>query len=123
MYPQHQAHDLHGCSPTNTSTASHTKSNPNPGTSGIHKETKSHLPLQPSSLRKPYDMDAVWAAVVTGSFGLLAIIIAKLGKENRDDHAVVQGILRTMHKSLNRTEDKIDKVGDKLSNHLENHQK
>jgi hypothetical protein len=68
-------------------------------------------------------MDAVWAAVVTGSFGLLAIIIAKLGKENRDDHAVVQGILRTMHKSLNRTEDKIDKVGDKLSNHLENHQK
>ena len=68
-------------------------------------------------------MDAVWAAVVTGSFGLLAIVVAKLGKENRDDHAVVQGILRGMHKTIYRTEDKIDKVSDKLSGHLENHQK
>ena len=68
-------------------------------------------------------MDAVWAAGVTGGFSLLAIIVAKLGKENHRDHQVVQGILRTMHKSLNRTEDKIDKVGEKLSNHLENHPK
>ena len=68
-------------------------------------------------------MDAVWAAGVTGGFSLLAIIVARLGKENRQDHAVVQGILRNMHKSLNRTEDKIDKVGDKLSDHLENHKK
>jgi hypothetical protein len=68
-------------------------------------------------------MDAVWAAVVTGSFGLLAIVVAKLGKENRDDHAVVQGILRGMHKTIYRPEDKIDKVSDKLSGHLENHQK
>ena len=68
-------------------------------------------------------MDAVWAAGVTGGFSLLAIIVAKLGKENHRDHQVVQGSLRTMHKSLNRTEDKIDKVGEKLSNHLENHPK
>ena len=68
-------------------------------------------------------MDAVWAAGVTGGFSLLAIVVAKLGKENHKDHQVVQGILRTMHKSLNRTEDKIDKVSDKLSNHLENHPK
>jgi hypothetical protein len=68
-------------------------------------------------------MDAIWAAGVTGGFSLLAIIVAKLGKENHKDHQVVQGILRTMHKSLNRTEDKIDRVGEKLSNHLENHPK
>lgn len=68
-------------------------------------------------------MDAVWAAVVTGSFGLLAIVVAKLGKENKADHAVVQGILRGMHKTIYRTEDKIDKVSDKLSGHLENHKK
>ena len=76
------------------------------------------LRLQPFSLRKPYDMDAIWAAVVTGSFGLLAIIIAKLGKENRDDHAVVQGILRGMHKSLNRTEDKVDRIDTALTDHV-----
>jgi len=63
-------------------------------------------------------MDAVWAAVVTGSFGLLAIVIAKLGKENRDDHAVVQGILRGMHKSLNRTEDKVDRIDTALTDHV-----
>ena len=68
-------------------------------------------------------MDAVWAAVVTGSFGLLAIVVAKFGKENKADHAVVQGLLRGMHKTIYRTEDKIDKVSDKLSEHLENHQK
>ncbi len=68
-------------------------------------------------------MDAVWAAGVTGAFGLLAIVVAKLGKENHADHQVVQGILRGMHKTIYRTEDKIDKVNEKLSGHIENHQK
>jgi hypothetical protein len=31
-------------------------------------------------------MDAVWAAGVTGAFSLLAIVVAKLGKENHADH-------------------------------------
>jgi hypothetical protein len=66
-------------------------------------------------------MDAVWAACVTGGFSLLAIIVAKLGKENRDDHAVVQGILRNMHKSLNRTEDKLDSVDAGLKAHVAEH--
>lgn len=68
-------------------------------------------------------MDAVWAAGVTGAFSLLAIVVAKFAKENKDDHAVVQGILRGMHKTIYRTEDKIDKVNEKLSGHIENHQK
>ena len=63
-------------------------------------------------------MDAVWAAGVTGGFSLLAIIVAKLGKENRQDHAVVQGILRNMHKSLNRTEDKVDRIDSALTDHV-----
>ena len=102
----------------NTSTASHTKSNQSRGTSATHKETKSRLLLQPSLLRKPYDMDAVWAACVTGGFSLLAIIVAKLGRENHKDHQVVQGILRTMHKSLNRTEDKVDRIDSALTDHV-----
>jgi len=68
-------------------------------------------------------MDAVWAAVVTGGFGLLTVFVARFAKENRADHAVVQGILRGMHKTIYRTEDKIDKVADKLSGHLEQHPK
>ena len=63
-------------------------------------------------------MDAVWAAGVTGAFSLLAIVVAKLGKENHADHQVVQGILRTMHKSLNRTEDKVDRIDTALTDHV-----
>lgn len=78
-------------------------------------------------LRKPYDMDAGWSyvigAAVTGTFGLLTVAVAKFAKENRADHAIVQGILRGMHKTIYRTEDKIDKVAGKLSEHLEQHPK
>ena len=63
-------------------------------------------------------MDAVWAAGVTGAFGLLAILVAKVGKENRDDHAIAQDILRGMHKSLNRTEDKVDRIDTALTDHV-----
>ena len=68
-------------------------------------------------------MDAVWAACVTGTFGLLTVLVARFAKENKKDHAVVQSILRGMHKTIYRTEDKIDKVADKLSEHLEDHKK
>jgi len=72
-------------------------------------------------------MDAGWASVlaaaVAGAFGLLTVFVARFAKENRDDHAVVQGILRGMHKTIYRTEDKIDVVANKLSEHVENHQK
>jgi hypothetical protein len=72
-------------------------------------------------------MDAGWATVlaaaIAGTFGLLTVLVARFAKENRADHAVVQGILRGMHKTIYRTEDKIDKVNDKLSEHLENHKK
>jgi len=63
-------------------------------------------------------MDAVWAACVTGAFGLLAIIVAKLGKENHADHQVVQGILRTMYRTQQRTEDKVDRIDTGLTEHI-----
>ena len=72
-------------------------------------------------------MDAGWAtilaAVIAGTFGLLTVVVTKFAKENRADHATVQSILRGMHKTIYRTEDKIDKVSDKLLEHIENHQK
>lgn len=67
-------------------------------------------------------MDAGWATVlaaaVAGAFGLLTVVVTKFAKENRDDHAVVQGILRNMHKSLNRTEDKVDRIDTALTDHV-----
>jgi hypothetical protein len=72
-------------------------------------------------------MDAGWATVlaaaVAGTFGLLTVLVARFAKENKADHAVVQSILRGMHKTIYRTEDKIDVVANKLSEHVENHKK
>jgi hypothetical protein len=72
------------------------------------------------------DVDAtgwagVFAAVVTGAFGLLAVLIQQFKKSNSEDHEVVQGILRVIHKTQQRTEDKLDKVSDRLTTHIENH--
>jgi hypothetical protein len=66
---------------------------------------------------------SIGVACITGAFSLLAILLAKMKRENHADHQVVQGLVRIMHKSVMRTEGKIDRVSDKLSDHLEHHPK
>ena len=56
----------------------------------------------------------VLAAAVTGSFSLLTVLVQKFRKENAKDHDVVMGMLKYMHKSVIRTEGKLDK-------HIEDH--
>jgi hypothetical protein len=63
----------------------------------------------------------VIAATITGGFGFLAAAINKYRKENAVDHAVVIGILRLVHKSQQRTEDKVDRVDERLTRHIESH--
>jgi hypothetical protein len=72
-------------------------------------------------------VDAGWslilAAAVTGAFGLLTVVVTQFRKENRRDHDVVMGMLKYINKGINRTEIKLDKVSEKVSDHLENHPK
>ena len=63
----------------------------------------------------------VLAAAVTGAFALLAVLVNKVRKENKSDHAYVQGLLTILTKSTSRIENKVDRVGERLSNHLEFH--
>ena len=56
----------------------------------------------------------VLAAAVTGAFGLLTVLVQKFRRENARDHDVVMGMLKYMHKSVIRTEGKLDK-------HIEDH--
>jgi len=56
----------------------------------------------------------VLAAAVTGAFSLLTMLVQKFRKENARDHDVVMGMLKYMHKSVIRTEGKLDK-------HIEDH--
>ena len=70
-------------------------------------------------------MDSGWAvflsAVVAGSFSVLVATIQKFKKENASDHEVVMGMLKMVYKKQNSTEAKIDKVADRLTDHIQNH--
>lgn len=70
-------------------------------------------------------MDAGWAvflsAVVAGSFSVLVAVIQKFKKENASDHEVVMGMLKMVYKKQGSVETKIDKVSERLTDHIENH--
>ena len=66
---------------------------------------------------------SIGVAVITGFFGLLTILLQKLKKENSKDHEIVMGMLKMVYKKQGSVEYKIDKVSDKLTEHIENHKK
>ena len=72
-------------------------------------------------------MDAGWAiflaAVVSSVGGLLTVLLQQFRKENAKDHDIVMGMLKMVYKKQGTVEYKIDKVSDKLSEHIENHKK
>jgi hypothetical protein len=70
-------------------------------------------------------MDAGWAlilaAVVTAVGGIIVAALQKFREENHKDHAYVQGLLAMLYKSQNRIESKVERVDERLTNHLEFH--
>ena len=70
-------------------------------------------------------MDAGWAvflsAVVAGAFSVLVAIIQKFKKENAEDHDLVVNMLKLVYRKQNTTEDKIDRVSERLTDHIQNH--
>jgi len=70
-------------------------------------------------------VDGGWAlilsAVVTAVGGVLVTLIAQFRKENKEDHAVVAGMLQHIYRSVGRVETKVDKVEKKLDNHINDH--
>ena len=70
-------------------------------------------------------MDGGWAvviaAVVSAVGGVMVALIQKFRKENQRDHQVVTGVLRMVYRAQQRTEDKVDKVSDRLIAHIEEH--
>lgn len=70
-------------------------------------------------------MDGGWAlilsAVVTAVGGVLVAFIAQFRKENKQDHAVVAGMLQHIYKSVGRVEIKVEKVENKLNDHIKEH--
>ena len=86
--------------------------------------TTSQSALKRGSQQRRYDaVDAGWslilAAAVTGAFGLLTVVLSQFRKENRRDHDVVMGMLKYINKGIARTELKVERVDNKLKDHLE----
>jgi len=63
----------------------------------------------------------VLAAAITGGLALIGVLVNKARKENKHDHAYVQGLLTMLYKSQNRIESKVDRVDERVSDHLESH--
>lgn len=70
-------------------------------------------------------MDSGWAiflsAVVAGAFSVLVAIIQKFKRENAKDHDLVVNMLKLVYRKQTTTEDKIDRVSDRLTDHIQNH--
>ena len=70
-------------------------------------------------------MDAGWAmilaAIVAAVGAIIVAVLDKFRKENSEDHQVVLGMLKIMHKSQQRTEEKVDRVDGSLTEHLQFH--
>ena len=70
-------------------------------------------------------MDGGWAlvlsTVVTAVGGIMVTLLAMVRKENKDDHAVVAGMLQHVFKSVGTVETKLDKVSDNLKQHINSH--
>jgi len=64
---------------------------------------------------------SIIVAAITAVGGIIVAALNKFRKENHDDHAYVRGVLTMLYKSQNRIETKVDKVDERLTNHLEFH--
>ena len=61
------------------------------------------------------------AAAVTAVGGIIVAIIQQFKKENHTDHQIVVGLLQVLRKSQMRVEDKVDRVDERLTSHLDSH--
>jgi hypothetical protein len=61
------------------------------------------------------------AAAVTALGGILVAVIQQFRKENHTDHQVVLGMLKVLHKGQNRVEGKVERLDDRLTDHIESH--
>ena len=64
---------------------------------------------------------SIWVACIGGTFSLIAVVREKFRAENKKDHDTVMAMLRLMRRAQDRTEDKVDKVSERLTDHIAKH--
>jgi Na+-translocating ferredoxin:NAD+ oxidoreductase RnfG subunit len=75
-------------------------------------------------------MEAIAVAVIAAVGGILAALVQKGRKENKEDHNVVAGLLSKvkddiidLHHKIDHVDEQVDKVDDKLDGHIDWHMK
>ncbi len=75
-------------------------------------------------------MEAVFVALIAAVGGILAALVQKGRKENKDDHNVVANLLIGvkddiihLHEKIDHVDDQVDKVDDKIDMHIKWHRK
>jgi hypothetical protein len=66
-------------------------------------------------------MDATWAAVVTGAFGLLMLLIEKGRRENVRDHGFVKDRLDSLKEDIADIDSDLNVIELKIDGHLSDH--
>ena len=64
---------------------------------------------------------AIGVALIAAVGGVLAALVQKGRKENKDDHGVVAGLLVNVKDDIIHLHHKLEKVDDKIDVHLKSH--
>lgn len=75
-------------------------------------------------------MEAITVAIIAAVGGILAALVQKSRKENKDDHNIVANLLVGvkddiihLHQKIDHVDDQVDKVDDKIDMHISWHRK
>lgn len=66
-------------------------------------------------------MEAIFVAIIASIGGILAALVQKGRKENKEDHNVVAGLLCDVKDDIINLHHKVDKVDDKVDGHISWH--
>jgi hypothetical protein len=66
-------------------------------------------------------MEGVWAAAVTGAFGLLMLIVERGRRENIRDHGFVKDRLDSLKENLADIDEDLTIIESKIDGHLLDH--
>jgi Na+-translocating ferredoxin:NAD+ oxidoreductase RnfG subunit len=74
--------------------------------------------------------EAIIVAVIAAVGGVLAALVQKSRKENKDDHGVVAGLINDvkdellhLHHKIDHVDEQVDKVDDQMHDHMMWHYK
>ena len=66
-------------------------------------------------------MDAIWAAAVTGAFGLLMLLVEKGRRENVKDHGYVKEALSEIKNNIADVDSDVKVIEAKIDTHINDH--